>query len=42
MKLYYWPKTRAFRALWMLEELRVPYEFAYVNIRAGEQNAPAF
>ncbi|KLU22942.1 glutathione S-transferase [Caballeronia mineralivorans PML1(12)] len=42
MRLYYWPKTRAFRALWMLEELRVPYEFAYVNIRAGEQNAPAF
>jgi len=42
MKLYYWPKTRAFRALWMLEELRVPYEFAYVNIRAGEQNAPGF
>src|ERR1700722_20249061 len=42
MKLYYWPKTRAFRALWMLEELRVPYEFAYVNIRAGDQNAPSF
>jgi glutathione S-transferase len=42
MKLYYWPKTRAFRTLWMLEELRVPYEFAYVNIRAGDQNAPSF
>ena len=42
MKLYYWPKTRAFRALWMLEELRVPYEFALVNIRAGDQNEPAF
>jgi glutathione S-transferase len=42
MKLYYWPKTRAFRALWMLEELRVPYEFAYVNIRAGDQNGAAF
>ena len=42
MKLYYWPKTRAFRALWMLEELGVPYEFAYVNIRAGEQNGAAF
>jgi glutathione S-transferase len=42
MKLYYWPKTRAFRALWMLEELRAPYEFAYVNIRAGDQNAPEF
>lgn len=42
MKLYYWPKTRAFRALWMLEEMRIPYEFAYVNIRAGDQNAPSF
>ena len=42
MKLYYWPKTRAFRALWMLEELRVPYEFAFVNIRAGAQNEPEF
>jgi Glutathione S-transferase, N-terminal domain len=42
MKLYYWPRTRAFRALWMLEELQVPYEFAYVNIRAGEQNDPPF
>ncbi|SAL56221.1 glutathione S-transferase family protein [Caballeronia humi] len=42
MKLYYWPKTRAFRALWMLEELRVPYDFAFVNIRAGDQNEPAF
>jgi glutathione S-transferase len=42
MKLYYWPRTRAFRALWMLEELKVPYEFAYVNIRAGEQNEPMF
>jgi glutathione S-transferase len=42
MKLYYWPRTRAFRALWMLEELQVPYEFAYVNIRAGEQNELPF
>jgi glutathione S-transferase len=42
MKLYYWPKTRAFRALWMLEELRAPYELAFVNIRAGDQNEPAF
>jgi glutathione S-transferase len=42
MKLYYWPKTRAFRALWMLEELGAQYEFAYVNIRAGDQKGPAF
>lgn len=42
MKLFYWPKTRAFRALWMLEELREPYELAFVNIRAGAQNEAAF
>ncbi|QDQ82523.1 glutathione S-transferase family protein [Paraburkholderia megapolitana] len=37
MKLYYWPKTRAFRALWMLEEIGARYELVHVNIRAGEQ-----
>ncbi|MEZ2350646.1 glutathione S-transferase family protein [Caballeronia sp. RCC_10] len=42
MKLFYWPKTRAFRALWMLEEMRVPYELVRVNIRAGAQNDSAF
>ncbi|SAK41438.1 glutathione S-transferase domain-containing protein [Caballeronia fortuita] len=42
MKLFYWPKTRAFRALWMLEEMRVPYELAFVNIRAGAQKDPNF
>lgn len=42
MKLYYWPKTRAFCALWMLEEMRVPYDLEFVNIRAGAQNDAAF
>ena len=42
MKLYYWPKTRAFRALWMLEEIGAPYELVRVNIRAGEQGAHDF
>jgi len=42
MKLYYWPKTRAFRALWMLEEIGAPYELVRVNIRAGEQGAHGF
>ncbi|WP_133649916.1 glutathione S-transferase family protein [Paraburkholderia flava] len=37
MKLYYWPKTRAFRALWMLEEIGAHYDLVRVNIRAGEQ-----
>jgi glutathione S-transferase len=42
MKLFYWPKTRAFRALWMLEEIGAPYELVRVNIRAGEQGAHGF
>jgi glutathione S-transferase len=42
VKLYYWPKTRAFRALWMLEEMRVPYDLEFVNIRAGAQNETGF
>lgn len=33
MKLYYWPRTRSFTALWMLEELGEPYELVHVNIR---------
>jgi glutathione S-transferase len=42
MKLYYWPKTRAFRVLWALEELEVPYEIVPVNIRLGEQHQPVY
>lgn len=42
MKLYYWPKTRAFRALWMLEETGAPYELTHVNLRAGEQDTTDF
>ncbi|WDD95535.1 glutathione S-transferase [Burkholderia sp. FERM BP-3421] len=42
MKLYYWPKTRAFRALWMLEEIGAAYELVPVNIRAHEQDGDAF
>ena len=38
MKLY-WPKTRAFRALWMLEELGVVYELVPIDLRSHEQNA---
>jgi hypothetical protein len=30
MKLYYCPRTRAFRALWMLEEVGAPYELVVV------------
>lgn len=43
MKLYWYPKTRAVRALWMLEELGVPYERVKVDIRdPAAKSDPAF
>jgi glutathione S-transferase len=43
MKLYWCPKTRAVRALWMLEELGEPYERVLVDIRdAGSKSEPSF
>jgi glutathione S-transferase len=43
MKLYWCPKTRAIRALWMLEELGVPYERVLIDIRDPAAKAdPAF
>ena len=37
MKLYWAPQSRAFRALWMLEEAGCPYERVLVDIRKGVQ-----
>jgi glutathione S-transferase len=34
MRLYWCPQTRAFTALWMMEEVGEPYELARVDIRA--------
>ena len=42
MKLYWAPNTRSVSALWMLEELGVPYQRELVDIRAGAQDASAF
>jgi glutathione S-transferase len=39
MKLYWAPRTRSLRALWVLEEARVPYERARIDLAAGEQNS---
>ncbi len=33
IKLYWWPRTRAVRAAWMLEELGQPYQRIPINIR---------
>jgi glutathione S-transferase len=40
--LYHSPASRAFTAYWMLEELGVPFKVKPVDIRKGEQKAPAY
>jgi len=43
MKLYWCPKTRSVRLLWMLEELGVPYDRVRIDIRDETSKAnPAF
>jgi len=34
--LYHAPRSRSFRALWLLEEIGVPYEMKIVSIRRGD------
>ena len=41
MKLYWCPKTRATRALWMLHELGVPFERVLIDIRDPKAKADA-
>ncbi|MFI4965132.1 MAG: glutathione S-transferase family protein [Caulobacterales bacterium] len=40
--LYHSPASRAFTAYWMLEELGVPFGVRTIDIRKGEQKAPAY
>ncbi len=42
MKLYYCPQTRAFTALWMMEEVAQPYELVRVDIRAPGHPTEAY
>ena len=42
MKLYWWPKTRSLRALWMLEESGIPYKRVLVDIHAGTHDTASF
>lgn len=42
MKLYYWPRTRAMRPRWMLQELSVPYDLIRVNLPEGEHKTPFY
>ena len=40
MKLYWSPRSRAFTALWMMEEAGQPYERVLTDIATGAQKKP--
>ena len=42
MKLYWAPQSRAFRALWLMEEAGCPYERVLIDIRNGQQSTLEF
>jgi glutathione S-transferase len=42
MQLYWAPKTRSIRILWLLEEIGQPYERVTLDIRSGPQTDPDF
>jgi glutathione S-transferase len=42
MKLYWAPRTRSLRALWVLEEAGAPYERVRLDLSIGEQKSPEF
>ncbi len=41
-KLYYAPKTSAFRCRWMLEELGTEFELVTIDLAKGEHKAPEY
>ena len=42
MKLFWAPRSRSMRALWMMEEIGQPYERALIDIRSGVQDQPDY
>jgi len=40
--LHYHPFTRASNVVWMLEEVGVPYDLCFVDMKAGHQRTPEF
>lgn len=41
MKVYWAPQTRSTRALWMLEEIGIPYERELIDVQNPERSNPA-
>jgi glutathione S-transferase len=42
MTLYWAPRTRSLRALWVLEEAGAPYQRVRIDLSAGEQKSAEF
>ncbi|GLQ32269.1 glutathione S-transferase family protein [Litoribrevibacter albus] len=42
IKVYGYPKTRALRVTWLLEELELDYEYHLINFAKGESQSPEF
>ena len=42
IKLYWAPRTRSLRALWVLEEAGVPYERVKLDLMAGDQKSAGY
>lgn len=42
MRLYWAPRTRSLRALWLLEESGALYERVLIDLRSGGQHTPAY
>ena len=42
IKIYGPARSRTFRCLWTLEELKLPYENIKVDLRKGEAKTPEF
>jgi glutathione S-transferase len=42
MILYYFPATRAFPVLWLLEEISAEYKLEVLDLKRGEQSAERY
>jgi glutathione S-transferase len=42
IKLYFAPQSRAFRILWLLEEMKAPYQLEALNLKTADHKSPKF